>query len=176
LSEPLPQVACDTATAERYPFERLRHQHGRIAKDQALNAARELMRVAGGWQAALALTAELARTLTGARQVAITLAGRRPVYSSDSFEEGRPVRATIAAPILEGERTIGHLEIRATELGAFDEEDLRALSVLATLLSDMARLDAARRQQAARKPPLATRIVNRMEGMFPRTIRVHLVL
>lgn len=176
LSEPSRQIASDVAAAEHFPFERCRHQHGRIANDQVLNAAQELMRVAGGWQAALALTAELARTLTGAYQVAITLAGRRPVCSSDSVEEGRPLRATVAAPIHEGERTIGHLEVCATEFGAFDEEDLRAVSVLAVLLSAMARLDAAKRQEAPRKPPLAARIVNRVEGMFPRTIRVHLVL
>ncbi len=176
LSEPLQQIGCDVAIAEHPPFERRRHQHSRIAKDQILHAAREFMKVAGGWQAALDLTAELARTLTGARQVAITLADRRPVYSSASVEEGQSVRATIAAPIHEGERTIGHLEICATEFGAFDEEDLQAASVLAALLSEMVRLDAAKRQQAALKPPLAARIVNRVEGMFPRTIRVHLVL
>jgi hypothetical protein len=144
-----------------------------LAKHQILNAAREFMRVAGDWQAALDLIAEMTRTLTGAGAVEIVLAGRRALASA--IAEGLPIRATVAAPIEEGERIIGHLEICSTEFGAFDEADLRIVSVLAAVLSEMVRLRAAARQEAAAKPRLAARIVNRVEEIFPRTIRVRVV-
>ena len=142
-----------------------------IARNEISNAARELVRVADNWQASLELIAELTQTLTGASGVEIMVAGRRALAST--IATGLPVRATIAAPIEEGERIIGHVEICSTELGAFDEGALRIVSVLAAVLSEMARLHAAERQA---KPRLATRIVTRMEEMFPRTIRVRVTL
>lgn len=152
-------------------------QTGRLrewcAKNQIVNAAREFMRVAGGWQAALDLTAEVTRTLMGGSGVALTLAGGRSIHFP--AEEALPVRTTVAAPVHQDERIIGHLEIRSAEFGAFDEGDLRAVSLLASMLSEMARLRAAEEQEAAPKPRLATRIVNRVEGMLPKTVRVRLV-
>ena len=144
-----------------------------VARNQISNAAREFMGVAGAWQAALDLIAELTRTLTGAGGVEVVVAGRHAICST--VAEGLPVRATIAAPVEEGERIVGYLEICATEFGAFDEADLRLVSVLAAVLSEMFRLRAAEREEATRKPPLAARIVNRMEEIFPRTIRVRVV-
>jgi transcriptional regulator with GAF, ATPase, and Fis domain len=145
-----------------------------LAKNQILNAAREFMGIAGSWQAALDLITELTRTLTGATGVELVVAGRRAPGSA--IAEGLPIRASVAAPIEEGERIIGHLEICSTEFGAFDEADLRIVSVLAAMLSEMVRLHAAPRQEEPpRKPPLAVRIANRMEGMLP-TIRVRVVL
>jgi len=146
-----------------------------LAKNGVLNAAREFLSVAGGWQAALDLIAELTRMLTGAPGVSLTLAGGRPIYSS--LGEAPPIRTTVAAPVYQNEQIVGHLEIYSTEFGAFDEWDLRALSVLAAVLSEMVRLRAADRQEAAPKaPPLSARIVNRIEGMFPKTVRVRVVL
>ena len=141
------------------------------ARNQISNAAREFLQVAGDWQSTLDLIAELTRTLTGAGAVEIVVAGRRALASA--IAEGLPVRATVAAPLEEGERIIGHLEISSIEFGAFDEADLRIVSVLAAGLSEMVRLRAA--EEATRKPPLAVRIANRMEGMLP-TIRVRVVL
>ncbi len=156
--------------------ESLAHRLRRwMAENGVLNAAREFMSIAGGWQAALDLMAELARMLTGARGVAITLAvpGKPPIHSS--VGEDLPTRATVAAPIYESERIIGHLEISSTELGAFDEQDLGALPVLAAVVGKMVELRAIEPQEAAHKaPPLSARIVSRIEGIFP-TIRVRIV-
>ncbi len=146
-----------------------------MAENGVLNAAREFMSIAGGWQAALDLMAELARMLTGARGVAITLAvpGKRPIHSS--VGEDLPIRATVAAPIYESERIIGHLQISSSELGAFDEQDLGALLVLAAVVGKMVELRAAEPREAAHKaPPLSSRIVSRIEGILP-TIRVRVV-
>ena len=142
-----------------------------VARNLISNAARELLRVADDWQAVLDLIADLTRTLTGASGVELAVAGRRALGFASA--EGLPVRATIAAPVEEGERIVGYLEICATEFGAFDEADLRLVSVLAAVLSEMLRLRAA--EEAVRKPPLAVRIANRMEEIFPRTIRVRVV-
>jgi len=142
-----------------------------MARNGVANAARELMRVAGGWQAALDLTAELTRILTGARTVAITLDDRPPVHSGGDVD--LPARSTVAAPIYASQRPIGYLEISSPALGAFDEQDLSALPVLATLLGEMVELRAA----ASRVPApsaLSARIISRLEGMLP-TIRVRLV-
>ena len=169
-------VAWVNGTAEagiqfvKLPEVRARRLREWLAKHQILNAAREFMRIAGDWQTALDLMAALARTLTGAGGVEIMVAGRRALVSATA--EGLPIRATITAPIEEGERIIGHLEICSTELGAFDEADLRIVSVLAAVLTEMVRLRAAARQEAAPKPRLAARIVNRVEEIFPRTVRV----
>ena len=144
-----------------------------LAKNQISNAAREFLGVASDWQAALELIAELTCSLTDAGGVEIVVAGQRALAAA--IADGLPIRSTIAAPIEDSERVIGHLEICSTEFGAFDEADLRIVSVLAAVLSEMVRLRAAPQQEPPRKPPLATRIVNRMEGIFPRTIRVRVV-
>lgn len=143
-----------------------------VARNLISNAARELLRVADDWQTALDLIAEVTRTLTGAGGAEVVVAGRRAL--SPEIAEGLAIRATVAAPIEEGERIIGHLEICSTEFGAFDEADLRIVSVLAAVLSEMVQLRAAEHQEPPRKPPLAARIVNRMEGMLP-TIRVRVL-
>ena len=158
----------------KLPEAKARRLREWLAKNQILNAARELMGIAHSGQAVLDLIAELTRTLTGAGGVELVVAGRRALGSA--IAEGLPVRATIAAPIEEGEHIIGHLEICSTDFGAFDEADLRVVSVLAAVLSEMVRLQGADRQEPPRKPPLAARIVNRMEEIFPRTIRVRVVL
>jgi transcriptional regulator with GAF, ATPase, and Fis domain len=144
------------------------------SENQIASAAQELMGVAGGWPAALELIAELARTVTGAGGASITLSGRGRACCS--VEEKLPVRATLAAPIYEGEQAVGQLEVYAVDFGAFDEADLRALSMLAALLSEMVQRRAAPKPEVAPKPPLATRIADRMEGIWPRTVRVRVVL
>lgn len=146
-----------------------------MAKNRTWNAGREFMHVAGGWPAALGLMADLTRMLTGARGVAITLAAteKRTFYSS--LEEGLAIRSTVAAPIYESERIVGHLEIFSSELGAFDERDLSTLPVLAAVVGEMVTLRAAEQRESARKAArLSSRIVSRIEGMFP-TIHVRLV-
>lgn len=142
-----------------------------LAKNEVLNAAREFMKIAGGWQAALELIKELTRMLTAARGVAITLtAAKSPI--PPAAEDPQPVRATVAAPIYKSERIVGHLEISSTELGAFDEEDLGLLPVLAGLVSEMIELRAAQLREPARKASaLPARIAGRIEGMFP-TVRL----
>jgi hypothetical protein len=140
-----------------------------MAINGVANAAREFMRVAGGWQAALDLTVELTRILTGARAVAITLADRPPIYSS--VDDDLPIRSTVAAPIYASQRLLGHLEISSPHLGAFDEQDLSALPVLAALVGEMVELRAAGLREPAR---LSARILSRLEGMLP-TLRVRLV-
>ena len=157
----------------RLPESQARRLGEWLAKNQISNAARELMRVADDWQTALELIAEVTRTLTDAGGAEIMLAGQRALAST--IAEGLPIRSTIAAPIEDSERVIGHLEICSTEFGAFDEADLRIVSVLAAVLSEMVRLRAAPQQEPQRKPPLTTRIVNRMEEILPRTIRVRVV-
>jgi len=144
------------------------------SENQIASAAQELMGVAGGWPAALELIAELARTVTGAGGASITLSGRGRACCS--VEEKLPVRATLAAPIYEGEQVVGQLEVYAVDFGAFDEADLRALSMLAALLSEMVQRRAAPKPRVTPKPPLATRIADRMEGIWPRTVRVRVVL
>ena len=145
-----------------------------MAKSRTWNAGREFMRVAGGWPAALDLMADLARMLTGARGVAITLAATEKRFYS-SIEEGLCTRSTVAAPIYESERIVGHLEIFSSELGAFDERDLSTLPVLAAVVGEMITLRAAAQQESARKAArLSSRIVSRIEDMFP-TIHVRLV-
>ena len=153
------------------------------AKNDLGNAAREFMRVAGGWQAALDLMAEMTHLLIGASSVAITLValGKHPICSW--VDEGQPIRETVAAAIYQNERIVGHLEISSPALGAFDEQDLAALSALAAVVSEMAQmraemveLRAAEQRERARKASrLSTRIVSRIEGIIP-TIRVRLVL
>ncbi|MFZ3210397.1 MAG: GAF domain-containing protein, partial [Terriglobales bacterium] len=115
-----------------------------------------------------------ARMLTGARGVAITLAApEKRFYSSQ--EEGLTIRSTVAAPIYESERIVGHLEIFSSELGAFDERDLSTLPVLAAVVGEMITLRAAEQRESARKAErLSSRIVSRIEGMLP-TIHVRLV-
>jgi len=177
--ETLPQELAEitrSAAGAVWPAPEPRQPRTWTTSIEVANAAREFMRVAGGWQAALHLMAELTRILTGACGVAITLAvaGKDTVYSSGDQEP--PIRAMIAAPIYESERIIGHLEISARELGAFDEQDLSALPVLAAVVGKMAEeLRAAEQRQAGRKPPLSARIVSSMEGIFP-TVRVRLLL
>jgi len=145
-----------------------------MATNRTLNAGREFMQVAGGWPAALDLMADLTRMLTGARGVAITLAAPEQRFYS-SLEEGLQIRSTVAAPIYESERVVGHLEIFSSELGAFDEQDLSTLPVLAAVVGEMITLRAAAQQESARKAArLSTRIVSRIEGLLP-TIRVRLV-
>jgi hypothetical protein len=144
-----------------------------VARHGIANAAGELVTVAGGWQAALDLMAALARMLTGARGVAIILSGKRLFYSSESGDV--PIRATVAAPIYECQRIIGHLEISSPQLGAFDEGDLVVLPVLAAVIGEMVELRAAQSREAShRASALPARIVSRIEGMFP-TIRVRIV-
>ena len=143
-----------------------------LAKHQILNAAREFMRVADDWQARLELIAGLTRTITGASGVELVVAGNRALGCT--VPDGLLVRSTIAAQIEDNERMIGHLEICSIEFGAFDEADLRMVSTLAAVLSEMVRLSVATPEESPRKPPLATRIANRMEGMLP-TIRVRVV-
>lgn len=151
-------------------------------KNNLGNAARGFMYVAGGWQAALDLTAEVTHLLIGASSVAITLValGNYPICSW--VDEGLPVRETVAAAIYQNERIVGHLEISSPTLGAFGEEDLGALSMLAAVVSEMLRMRAeiAERRAAEQQeiPPKASRlstIVSRIEDMIP-TIRVRLVL
>jgi len=145
-----------------------------MAKSRTWNAGREFMRVAGGWPAALDLMADLARMLTGARGVAITLAATEKRFYS-SIEKGLSIRSTVAAPIYESERIVGHLEIFSSELGAFDERDLSTLPVLAAVVGEMVTLRAAEQRESARKSArLSSRIVSRIEDMFP-TIHVRLV-
>ena len=145
-----------------------------MATNRTSNAGREFMQVAGGWPAALDLMADLTRMLTGARGVAITLAAPEQRFYS-SLEEGLEIRSTVAAPIYEKERIVGHLEIFSNELGAFDEPDLSTLPVLAAVVGEMITLRAAAQQESARKAErLSTRIVSRIEGLLP-TIRVRLV-
>ena len=138
-----------------------------LAKNEVLNAAREFMKIAGGWRAALELMSELTRILTDASHAAVTLtASARPLPST--VADPQPVRATVAAPIYASERIIGHLEISSTELGAFDEQDLELLRTLAAIGSEMTELRAASARQPAQKPsPLPARIASRIEGMFP---------
>jgi signal transduction protein with GAF and PtsI domain len=144
-----------------------------VARNGMANAARELVTVAGGWQAALELIAALARMLTGARGVAIILSGKRLFYSCESGD--LPIRATLAAPIYQCQRIIGHLEVFSPELGAFEERDLGVLPVLAAVIGEMVEQRAAQSQESRHKASaLPARIVSRIEGMFP-TIRVRLV-
>jgi hypothetical protein len=144
-----------------------------VARHGIANAAGELVTVAGGWQAALDLMAALARMLTGARGVAIILSGKRLFYSSESGDV--PIRATVAAPIYECQRIIGHLEISSPQLGTFDEGDLVVLPVLAAVIGEMVELRAVQSREAShRASALPARIVSRIEGMFP-TIRVRIV-
>jgi hypothetical protein len=160
------------AALSESPARRLREW---IARNESFSAAREFMRVAGGWQAALELMAELIRMLTGARGVAVTLAApeKRPLCCS--VDKELPIRATVAAPVYGGERIIGHLEISSPELGAFDEQDLGALKVLAAVVSEMVELRAAELRQPARKASrLSARVLSRIEGILP-TIRVRVV-
>jgi PilZ domain len=144
-----------------------------VARNGVANAAQELVGVAGGWQPALDMVAQLARMLTGACGVAIILSGERLLYPAEGGD--LPARATVAAPIYEGQRIIGHLEISSPQLGAFDEQDLGALPVLASLIGEMVDLRAAQLRQPKRKvSALPARIVSRIGGMFP-TVRVRLV-
>ena len=145
-----------------------------MATNRTANAGREFLQVAGGWPAALDLMADLTRMLTGARGVAISLrANENRFYSS--LEEGLRVRSTVAAPIYERERIVGHLEIFSSELGAFEEQDLSTLPVLAAVVGEMITLRSSQQQESARKAArLSSRIVNRIEGLFP-TIHVRLV-
>jgi hypothetical protein len=132
-----------------------------------------LVTVAGNWPAALDLVAELARMLTGARGVRIILSGKCRLYPAEGAD--LPIRATVAAPIYECQRIIGHLEIFSPQLGAFDERDLGTLPVLAALIGEMGELRAAQSRQPKHKASaLPARIVSRIEGMFP-TIRVRIV-
>jgi hypothetical protein len=145
-----------------------------LAKNEVLNAARDFLKIAGGWQAALELMAELTRILTDAPGVAITPAlPAKPSFPSP-VADVHPMRATVAAPIYKGERIIGHLEISSAELGAFDEQDLELLRVLAAIGSEMTELRAAKPPEPAQKlaPPPAK---SATRGMFP-TIRVRLLL
>ena len=144
-----------------------------MATNRTPNAGREFMQIAGGWPAALDLMADLTRMLTGARGVAITLvATERRFYSS--LEPGLAVRSTVAAPIYDRERIVGHLEIFSSELGAFDEQDLSTLPVLAAVVGEMITVRAADQRESARKNArLSSRIVSRIEGIFP-TIHVRL--
>ena len=145
------------------------------SENQIASAAQELMAVAGGWPAAVELISELARSITGTPFATVTLSGKQ----SSSGYEGPSFRTTVAAPIHENEQIIGHLEVSSTELDAFDEADLRAVSMLGAVLSEMVRLRSARKPdmplEFAPKPWFAARIVNRMEGMLP-TVRVRLIL
>jgi GAF domain len=135
-----------------------------------------LLQLAGSWPAALELIAGLARTLTGA-PAAVRLEGRRRVRSR--ADQGPSVRSTVAAPIYESDRIVGHLEVSSNQFEAFDEADLRAVSMLAAVLSEMRRLRSAPRPDPLPalppKPWLAVRIAHRMEGMLP-TVRLRLVL
>ena len=138
-----------------------------ITHNRPSDAGREFLQIAGGWPAALDLMADLTRMLTGARGVAITLAANDKRFYS-SLEEGLTIRSTVAAPIYEKERIVGHLEIFSSELGAFDEQDLSALPVLAAVVGEMISLRDSKQQESARKSVgLSTRIVNRIEGLFP---------
>ena len=157
----------------KLPEAKARRLQEWVARNQILNAARGFLRIADDWQPRLDLIAELTRTITGAGGVELVVAGHHALTCG--IAEGLPIRSTITAPIEEGERIIGHLEICSTEFGAFDEADLRVVSVLAAVLSEMVRLPADAQQEPPRKPPLTTRIVNRMGGIFPRTIRVRVV-
>ena len=142
-----------------------------LAKNEVLNAAREFMKIAGGWQAALELIAELTRTLIPASSVAVTIASGKPPMPSPAVD-AQPVRATVAAPIYKSERIIGHLEISSAQLGAFDEQDLSLLRMLAAMASEMNALRAAPSRELTPKPPQRVAgIVSRIEGMFP-TVRV----
>lgn len=150
----------------------MRRLHEWTARNGIANAAREFMSIAGSWQPALDLMAELTRMLTGARGVALRLTDQRPIFSS--VDDDLPVRTTVAAPIYAGRRIIGHLEISSPELGAFDERDLSALPVLAALTGGMVELRAAAlREPAPKTPRLSARIASRIESMIP-TIRVRL--
>lgn len=145
-----------------------------MAASRPSNTGREFLQVAGGWPAALDLMADLARMLTGARGVAISLADTEKRFYS-SLEQGLVIRSTVAAPIYQKERIVGHLEIYSGELGAFDEQDLSTLPVLAAVVGEMISVRAAQQQESARKATrLSSRIVSRIEGMFP-TIHVRLV-
>jgi len=145
-----------------------------MSSNRTWNAGREFIKVAGGWPAALDLMADLTRMLTGARGVAISLTTTEKRFYS-SMEEGLSIRSTVAAPIYERERIVGHLEIFSSELGAFDERDLSTLPVLAAVVGEMITLRSAEQQESKRKAArLSSRIVSRIEGMFP-TLHVRLV-
>lgn len=144
-----------------------------MARNGIANAARELFRVAETWQAAFGLVSQVARLLTGASGVALTLADQGPIYAL--VDDDVPVRSTVAAPIYASQRVIGHLEISSPQLGAFDELDLSALPVLAALVGELVELRAAGlRQPPPKVPRLSARIASRIEGMLP-TIRVRIV-
>ncbi len=144
-----------------------------MARNSFANAARELFGVAGGWQDAFVLVSQVARTLTGAGGVALTLAGEGRIYRFE--DDDLPVRSTLAAPIYANQRIIGHLEISSPQLGAFDEMTLSTLPVLAALVSEMIELRAAGlRQPAPKTPGLPARIAHRIESMLP-TVRVRIV-
>jgi hypothetical protein len=148
---------------------------GRI--DRIASAARELLDLARSPEAALDLTAELARMLIGVPDVAIRKVAATNGFTHSSADQDLPVRSTVAAPIYEKQRIIGHLEISSNELGAFDEQDFRTLSLLAALASAIASSIPAptpAREVSPKLPPLSTRIASRLEGMLP-TIRVRLV-
>jgi PilZ domain len=146
-----------------------------LAKNQIFSAAQEFLRAAGGWPAALQLMAELTHMLTGASGVAISLlsSGGHSIHASAG--ERLSGRSTIVAPIYEQEQILGHLEICASELGAFDEHDMEGLRVLAALVGEMVEVRAAElRETAKRASQLSARIVNRIERVLP-TIRLRLV-
>jgi len=145
-----------------------------MATSRTSNAGREFLKVAGGWPAALDLIADLTRMLTGARGVAITLAATDKRFYS-SLDKDLAIRSTVAAPIYDRERIVGHLEIFSSELGAFDEQDMSTLPVLAAVVGEMITFRASEQQESARKAArLSNRIVSRIEGLFP-TIHVRLV-
>jgi two-component system phosphate regulon sensor histidine kinase PhoR len=65
-------------------------------------------------------------------------ANRVPLNVPDVTKDGRYVegmkgtRSEIAVPMLVGERVVGVLDVQSTEVNAFDEDDLRTLSSVAT--------------------------------------------
>jgi hypothetical protein len=134
-----------TVTAERVASQ-LRHW---LSKNLS-KAAQEFMNAAGGWQPALQMMAELTRLLTGANGATISLvqSGRPTLASAGESLSGR---STIVAPIYQRDQILGHLEICASELGAFDEDDIEGLRVLAALVGEMLEVRAADLHEPARR-------------------------
>ena len=144
-----------------------------LARIGIANAARELFRVAGSWQAAFSLVSQIARLLTGATGVALTLDDEGRIHAEPDDEH--PVRSTVAAPIYASQRVVGHIEISSSQLGAFDELDLTVLPVLSALVGEMIELRAAgKRQPPPTAPRLTVRIASRIESLLP-TVRVRIV-
>lgn len=155
------------------PMHAVRHFPAESRMDRIAHGARELLALGGSREEALDLIAELARLLIGVPDAAIRMASSEVGFAARSFD--LPIRAVIAAPIYEDQHISAHLEISSNELGTFDEQDFRILSLLAALATEMiSPTPLPLPELTVKLPPLPVRIASRLEGMLP-TIRVRLV-